>query len=227
VSTYDLEMPDIDTRTAPFSHTVNDVEGLRELYRQPSRLVVDKERPHLDPVTRSFIERSRFAVVGTYDTNGLADVSPRGGPSGYVRVLDESRLVIADLGGNNRIDTLQNVVATGRIGLLFVMPGQSETVRVNGRAWVTTDPALLAQFELPRLPKAAIGVQVEATFIHCAKAFRRSGMWDAEVWAELADAPDGADIITCQLDLAAGAAAVRNDLDAGYDASLAWEAGRD
>jgi PPOX class probable FMN-dependent enzyme len=166
-------------------------------------------------------------VVGTSDADGLADVSPRGGPSGFVRVLDPHRLAIADFGGNNRIDTMQNVVATGRVGLLFVVPGRSESVRVNGRGWVTTDAELLESFDLPRLPKAAIGVQVEATFVHCAKAFRRGAMWDPEAWSALADAPDAAEILACQGLVDASAQTLRDHLAADYDAALAWESSRD
>ena len=210
-----------------FSHTVDSIEALRELYRQPHEAVVKKERPALDEASKRFIELSRFAVVGTFDSQGRADTSPRGGESGYVRVIDDTHLVIADLGGNNRLDTLQNIIDTGRIGLIFVVPGQSETVRVNGAACITTDPRILASFELPRMPKSAIGVTVEATYIHCAKAFRRGGMWDPNVWAALAGSPDAADIIACQYNGAFEAELVRNDLAKGYDLALRWEAGED
>src|SRR6478736_7573697 len=210
-----------------FSHTVDSIEALRELYRQPHEAVVKKERPALDEASKRFIKLSRFAVVGTFDSQGRADTSPRGGESGYVRVIDDTHLVIADLGGNNRLDTLQNVIDTGRIGLIFVVPGQSETVRVNGSACITTDPELLASFALARVPKSAIGVTVEATYIHCAKAFRRSGMWDPNVWAALAGSPDAADIIACQYNGAFEAERVRNDLAKGYDLALRWEAGED
>ena len=210
-----------------FSHTVESLEALRELYRQPHEAVVKKERSSLDAASIRFIELSRFAVVGTFDAQGRADTSPRGGESGYVRVVDDTHLVMADLGGNNRLDTLQNVIDTGRIGLIFVVPGQSETVRVNGSACITTDPSLLASFALARVPKSAIGVTVEATYIHCAKAFRRGGMWDPNVWAELAGSPDAADIIACQYDGAFEAELVRNDLAKGYDLALRWEAGED
>ena len=103
---------------------------------------------------------------------------------------------MADLGGNNRLDTMQNIVASDRIAFVFVVPGQSETVRVNGEAWITTEPEVLDRFQLPRLPKAAIVTQVQTTYMHCAKAIHRSGMWDPNVWAELADTPDGAAIIS-------------------------------
>ena len=212
---------------AAFSHTIDSLEVLREVYRQPHAAVVKKERPTLDEASKRFIELSRFAVVGTFDSQGRADTSPRGGESGYVRVIDDTHLAMADLGGNNRLDTLQNIIDTGRVGLIFVVPGQSETVRVNGAACITTDPEVLASFELPRVPKSAIGVTVEATYIHCAKAFRRGGMWDPNAWAELAGSPDAADILACQYNGAFEAELVRNDLAKGYDLALRWEAGED
>jgi PPOX class probable FMN-dependent enzyme len=202
---------------------IDDIGALRTLYRQPSELTANKERPELDEATRQFIAAARFAAVGTFDTSGNADVSPRGGPSGFIRVLDAQHIALADLGGNNRLDTLQNIVATGRIGLMVVVPGQSETVRVNGSAWLSADPDLLAGFTLPRTPKSAIVVAVDTTYVHCAKAFMRSGMWDADVWAELAEAPDGATILSCQQVAAADAATTRQWLDESYTAALSEE----
>ena len=129
--------------------------------------------------------------------------------------------MLADLNGNNRLDTLQNIVLTGRAGFVFVVPGQNETVRVNGSAWVSTDPSLLAGFALPRTPVSAIVVEIDTTYMHCGKAFLRSGMWDPAAWVELADAPDGASILSCQIagDLSAGA--IRALLAEGYEHDLA------
>jgi uncharacterized protein len=180
-------------------HRIDTLEALRTVYRAPSRVVIDKEQATIDLATRQFLERCRFAVVGTFDADGNPDTSPRGGEPGFVRVLDESHLAMADLGGNNRLDTLQNIVATGRAGFMFVVPGQSETVRVNAEAWITTDPDVLAGFQLPRTPKSAIVAKVQGTYVHCAKAFHRGGVWDPEVWAASADTPDGAAILSCQL----------------------------
>ncbi len=205
------------------AHRIDTVEALRTFYRRPSTLTANKERPQLDDASQQFVGRARFASVGTFDADGNADVSPRGGPSGFVRVLDPGHVAIADLGGNNRLDTLQNVVATGRIALMLVVPGQSETVRINGAAWLSTDPDLLAGFSLPHVPKSAIVVTVETTYVHCAKAFRRGGVWDAEVWAELADTPDGAAILSCQRVADMDAAEMRRRLDDDYDAALAAE----
>lgn len=204
-------------------HRIHTVDQLREHYRQPSQLVVDKERSALDEASRAFVERCRFAVIGTMDAECNADVSPRGGPSGWIRVLDDRHVALADLSGNNRLDTLTNVVATGRIALILVVPGQSETVRINGRAWVSVDPDLVAGFTLPKVPKAAIVVELETTFVHCAKAFMRGGMWDPEVWAELADTPDGAAILSCQRVADLEPAAVRDLLEQGYEADLSAE----
>ncbi len=205
------------------SHRIRTLDELRQHYRRPSQLVVDKERPALDEASREFVGRCRFAVVGTMDGAGNADVSPRGGPSGWVRVLDDRHVALADLSGNNRLDTLTNVVETGRIALVLVVPGQSETVRINGSAWVSVDPELLAGFTLPKTPKAAVVVAIETTFVHCAKAFLRSGMWDPEVWAELADTPDGAAILACQQVAPISAEQVRSLLAEGYEADLAAE----
>ena len=209
----------------PFASFIASHDELRNVYRDPSPLVLAKERPELDPATTTFLERCRFISIGTFDADGKADVSPRGGPSGFVRVLDPQYLAIADLGGNNRLDTMQNIIASGRVGLLCIVPGQSETVRVNGRGWVTTDPKIVEAFILPRPTKAAIVVRVESTFIHCAKAFMRSGMWDQDVWAELADTPDASDIIVAQglLSSDVSAAAIREDLRQDYIASIAAE----
>ena len=203
---------------------IGSYEELRTLYRQPSEIAANKDRATLDAASRQFVERARFMLLGTHGSDG-GDVSPRGGPSGFVRVLDESHLAIADLGGNNRLDTIENIVATNQIGILLVHPGRSETVRLNGRAWVSRDPDLLARFPLPRTPVTAIGVEVVGTFIHCAKAFMRSGMWDPELWSTFADAPDGADILACQSGGAFEAQLVRADLDQGYAEALAYERG--
>lgn len=204
-------------------HRVDTIEALRVLYRHPAEATANKERPTIDPVMRQFLEHSRFAVVGTFDADGNADASPRGGESGFIRVIDEHHIAIADLGGNNRLDTLQNIIATRRVGLIFVVPGQSETVRINGDAWITTDPDVLSMFQQARVPKTAIVVHVQTTYIHCAKAFHRSGMWDPNVWADLASTPDGAAIFSCQLGGGVTTEQMRGWLDDDYTASLTHE----
>ena len=205
-------------------HLVATREQLRTLYREPHRLVVDKERPVIDDATRAFISRCPFVLLGTVGGDGSADVSPRGGPSGFVQVLDESHIAIADLNGNNRLDTLENIVSNGQIGLLFIMPGQGETVRLNGNAYLTTDPEILERFPAElKVPKLAIVVTVVGTYIHCAKAMQRSHIWDTSTWADYATVPDGAEIIVCQNLVGDEVTAdmVRADLANGYAHDLA------
>lgn len=215
-----------ETTQAVSEHTVTTIEQLRTLYRAPSALVANKEQDHLDAATQVFIERCPFVLVGTVGGDGTADVSPRGGPSRFIRVLDERRVAIADLPGNNRLDTLENIVANGQVGLLFVMPGRGETVRLNGTAQLSTDPALLAGFpkEL-KPPKLAIVVTVVGTYMHCAKAMQRSRIWEPVAWEELADVPDGAEIIACQrlLPEEMTAERIRSELGDGYARALAEE----
>ena len=171
-------------------------------------------------------DRSHKSVTAerTFDVDGNADVSPRGGPSGFIKVLSPAHLAIADLGGNNRLDTLMNVVATGKVALLMITPGQTETIRINGTGHVSTNPELLASFELPKVPKSAIVLQLDTTYMHCAKAFMRSGMWDTDVWAEMADVPDGSAVLASQ-GVVEDEAATRVALDEGYKSALAHEAG--
>jgi PPOX class probable FMN-dependent enzyme len=205
-------------------HRVSSLDELRTHYRHPHAGTRGKERPALDAASATVAERCRFATIGTFDVLGNADVSPRGGPSGFIRVLDPTHLAMADLGGNNRLDTLENIVATGRVALLLITPGKSETVRVNGAAFVSTDPELLHGFQLPKPPKSAIVIRVETTYMHCAKAFMRSGMWDQSVWAELADVPDGAAVLSCQGVVDVDAETTRKWLDDDYAEALAVEA---
>ena len=201
---------------------VNTVEELRQLYREPSQLVQGKVKMTLDPVSRKFLERSPFVLIATVGGDGKLDVSPRGGPSGFLRVRTDGTIAIPDLNGNNLIDTLRAVVESGRAGILVLQPGREETLRVNGTAFVTSDPAVLGEFtdEL-RPPKSAIILEPEEVFIHCAKAFRRGGVWNSESWSNYADAPDAVDILSCQLDLSAETTEkLRGSLEKGYIVDL-------
>ena len=172
--------------TPPFASVITDEAGLRELYRQPAKLVAAKKIDHVDEGAAAFIGTAPFVLLATADEHGRCTVSPKGGPPGFVRVLDEHRLAIPDTAGNNLIDGFRNLVVNPHIGLLFVIPGRDETLRVDGRAWPTTDPALLeACTQGRRAPKVALGVEVRTTFIHCSRSFHRGRVWDADSWAEL------------------------------------------
>jgi hypothetical protein len=163
---------------------VETVDQLRLLLGSPDEAVAQKVIDRLDPHCRAFIDRSPFVVVATTGANGTVDASPRGGPAGFVEVLDEHRLVYAEARGNLLADSLRNILATGRIGLLFLIPGLGETLRVNGRASLTTDPEILARHVVQegRPPKVAVLVTVEEAFLHCAKAFIRSSLWRPDSW---------------------------------------------
>ena len=168
-----------------FDETVATEAELRGLMGEPSGLAVGKQLDRLDRHCRSFIALSPFVLVGTSDAAGACDVSPRGDEPGFVLVLDEKTLAIPERPGNRRIDSLLNVLETGSVGLLFVVPGFEETLRVNGRAWVVRDVDVLERTAVRgKRPPVAIGVEVEECFLHCAKAFKRSRLWRAEVWPE-------------------------------------------
>ncbi len=160
--------------------TITTLEALRALYAPARERSVQKEIPQLDPHCAHFIALSPFVVVASAGTDGAMDASPRGGERGFVKVLDAGTLLIPDSPGNNRLDTLENIVHTGRVGLLFLVPGVDETLRVNGTAVLTADEVTLARCaDAKRAPKLVIRVTVEAVYLHCAKALMRSKLWDA------------------------------------------------
>ncbi|WP_111431677.1 pyridoxamine 5'-phosphate oxidase family protein [Rhodobacteraceae bacterium DSL-40] len=184
--------------------------ALRELFGAPHDLAVLKSRESLGEHAREFIGRSPFLCIGTRNAEGKADVSPRGDPPGFVRVLDDRTLAIPDRPGNNRLDTLVNILADPAVGLLFIVPGFDDTLRVNGRAMLVNDPDLLAGMRVnDRTPKLAIVVRVTEVFIHCAKAFRRSHLWDPSRFQNRADMPSLVKII---LDETTGAPEDRDEL---------------
>ena len=144
---------------------------------------VRKQIDHLDEHCRDFIARSPFFLLATANSAGDCDASPRGGPPGFVRVLDERRLVVPEYPGNRRADSHRNLLENPRAAMLFAIPGLRETLRVAGRACITRDEALLADLGVNgRTPKLGIGLEVEEAFIHCAKAFIRSSLWQPETW---------------------------------------------
>jgi len=178
---------------------IETTESLRELYAAPTERAVKKEIRALDVHCRRFLELSPFVVLATADREGNADASPRGGAPGFVKVPDDRTLLIPDAPGNNRLDTLENIVATGRIGLLFMIPGVDETLRVNGRASLSSDPAEIALCRNERRePKLVIRVAVEGAYLHCAKAFLRSGLWKAASQVDRAMLPTAGKMISDQ-----------------------------
>lgn len=180
-------------------YLIADEAGLREIYPQAQGLAVKKCISRLDRHARDFIERSPFLCIGTQAPDGRADVSPRGDPAGFVKILDDRTLLIPDRPGNNRLDTLSNIVANPSVGLLFLVPGFDDTLRINGTAFITRDPELLALLEVQgRKPATAIAVQVREIFLHCAKAFRRSNLWDPAARRDRSEMPSLAKMILDQ-----------------------------
>jgi PPOX class probable FMN-dependent enzyme len=158
---------------------ITDSTALRAHYGEPKELAKKKALDRLDRHCRDFIARSPFLAIGSADGQGRADVSPRGDHPGFVQVLDDRTLVIPDRPGNRRVDTLANLLASPNVGLLFFVPGMNETLRVNGRARITTDPAVLEPLAFQgKRPLSALVVSVEEAFLHCAKALLRARLWE-------------------------------------------------
>lgn len=156
-------------------------EQLRALYPPTHALAVQKLQPTLGVHAQEFIRRSPFVCLGTQNLDGRADVSPRGDPAGFVKILDNQTLAIPDRPGNNRLDSLSNIIANPAVGLLFMIPGFDDTLRVNGIARLVTQPELLETMSVNnRVPTLAIVVRVNEVFLHCAKALRRSRIWEPE-----------------------------------------------
>lgn len=169
---------------------VPDEAALRALYPPTHTLAALKSLGILDPHAREFIRRSPFLTIGTQNREGRADVSPRGDPAGFVTVLDDRTLAIPDRPGNNRLDTLSNILANPNVGILFMVPGFDDTLRVNGTASLSTDPKILQAMAVnDRVPVLAIVVTVSEVFLHCAKAFRRSRLWDPDARQDRTEMP--------------------------------------
>ena len=164
---------------------ITDEAGLRALHHQPMSRATDKVLRALDQHCRRIIALSPFCVVATQGPKG-ADISPRGDPAGFVSVLDERTLLLPDRVGNNRLDSMTNLLVNSRIGLLFLVPGVNETLRINGTARITNDARLLAPSAVnSRAPKVGLIVAIEEAFLHCAKALVRSALWDGNRHVEL------------------------------------------
>ena len=161
--------------------TVTDPTALRQRYAAPQARALRKELTALDVHCRHFIALSPFVVLSTSDAAHNLDASPRGGAPGFVQVADAHTLLLPDAPGNNRLDSLQNILATGKLGLLFLIPGVDETLRVNGQAVLSTAPAdIVACTDVRRAPKLVLRLTVQAAYLHCAKALMRSRLWDPD-----------------------------------------------
>jgi uncharacterized protein len=175
---------------------VRDETQLRELLGEPNELVRNKIADRLNPLTRQFVERSPFVVVASGRPDGGLDVSPRGDPAGFVRILDDRTLLLPDRPGNKLADTLTNLLADDRIALLFLIPGINDTFRVNGRARIVDEPELLAASTVERkAPQLGILVEIEEAYTQCPKALLRSELWNPERHIDRSELPRQGDIL--------------------------------
>ncbi|GLQ16026.1 pyridoxamine 5'-phosphate oxidase family protein [Maritalea porphyrae] len=169
---------------------VNSEGELRKLFGKTHDLAQKKVQTELDHYAQELIARSPFLCLGTQNISGKADVSPRGDAAGFVKILDSRTIALPDRPGNNRLDSLNNIISNAAVGLIFIIPGFDDTLRVNGRAKLVTDADLLAQMSVNgKVPKIAVVVEIDTVFLHCAKAFRRSKLWDEKQHQDRQDMP--------------------------------------
>jgi len=174
---------------------ITDENELRKLLGEPAEVVRSKVTDHVDELTREFIDRSPFVLLATSGADGTCDVSPRGDPPGFVRVIDERRLLLPERPGNRLADSLRNILKNPRVGLLFVIPGVGDTLRVNGRARIVTDPELLAPSAVEgKTPRLGLLIEIDEAFTHCSKAFLRSQLWDPNRHVDRSDLPTSGEI---------------------------------
>jgi len=199
---------------------IDSEEDLRARFGEIHPLAIAKTRPALDRHSRRFISLSPFLVISTADAQGRADLSPRGDPPGFVQVIDDHTILIPDRPGNNRLDTMSNITANPNVGLLFFVPGFEDTLRLNGRARITEDAELLKACTINgKPPRVGILVSVDEVFLHCAKALKRSKLWEPDYRQDRTAMPSIARIIleqTCETGVDEGEAA-RADADVEGD----------
>lgn len=183
------------------TYYITSLDALQMLYGSPSDASIMKELSYVHPHYRAFIEAAPFVVLATAGPDGL-DASPRGDSAGFVSIVDEKTLLIPDRRGNNRLDSLRNILADPRVALLFLVPGIGETLRINGHARISTDPDLLARFsENGKLPRSVIAIQVETVYFQCSRALLRSELWNPAKHLDKGDIPSPSQILS---DISAG-----------------------
>ena len=193
------------------SYQISTIAELEQHYAQPSEAALAKETPVINATYRQLIEAAPFVAIASSGPEGL-DCSPRGDAPGFVQILDEKTLAIPDRRGNNRLDTLRNIVQEPRVALLFLIPGFNETLRINGRASISIDPDLLAGFEIfGKRPVTAIIVKIDTVYFQCARALKRSRLWEMDAQINPQSLPSAGNLIQ----------SVLNDFDQeAYDAEL-------
>ncbi len=184
-----------DTLDGHDQHTITSIADLEALYGAPSPRSLTKEIDHISDHYRAFIEKSPFVILASVGREGL-DCSPRGDPAGFVRVADRNTVLLPDRRGNNRLDTLKNIIRDPRIALLFLIPGVGETLRINGQARISTDPELCRTFEMQgKPPRSVIVITAERVYFQCQKALARSRLWSADAQVPRGELPSAGEIL--------------------------------
>lgn len=182
--------------------SLEELEDLRSTLGQPSKMVQDKVIHAFDIHSRDFIAKSPFLLIATADSEGNCDVSPRGDAPGFVHIIDDKHLFIPERPGNRRMDSIGNMLHNPHIGLIFLIPGLEETFRVNGKACISRDQELLERTAVNgKVPLLGIGVEIEEGYMHCAKAFKRSALWQPGSWLPEEERPSAAKIISAHVSL--------------------------
>jgi PPOX class probable FMN-dependent enzyme len=196
-------------------------EELRAHYKPVHDIALRKELRAFDKHSRTFIAKSPFVLIGSSDVKGNADVTPKGDRPGFVAILDDITLAIPDRPGNNRLDTLENILVNPAVGLLFLIPGVNETLRVNGEARITFDKELRERLAVDgKAPLSVIVVKARAIYMHCAKAFLRSDLWSPQSWRPRAEVPTLGEILKDQLAMPEPAEQTDKSLDEAYRTTL-------
>ena len=198
-------------------------DDLRTVYNTPDPTAnsIRKELRKLDGHSKAFISRSPFVLIGSSDAKGNADVTPKGDKPGFASILDDNTIAIPDRPGNNRLDTLENIIVNPAVGLLFLIPGMNETLRVNGEAKITVDAGLRERLVVDgKPPISVVVVTVKAAYMHCAKAFMRSELWKPESWPDRNSMPTLGQILHDQLSLEETPAEMDRWLDDAYAKSM-------
>ena len=197
-----------------FEEVITTRERLRELHGKPGPASSNKVIDHIDDICRRFIAACPFVMVATRGADGRLDLSPKGDPAGFVMILDEKTLAIPDRLGNNRLDTFENLLTFPEIGLLFVIPGNNDTLRVSGKGQVVRDGGLQSRFEVRgKLPNLVLVVTVEEAFMHCPKCMVRAKMWKQEAWPDRSGVPTLAEGLVAHAALARSVAEMQTIID--------------
>lgn len=179
---------------------IENIEQLRALYGYPKGRAKDKVLQTLDKHAVNFIKTSPFLIMSTVSAEGQMDASPRGGQAGFVKIIDKYTIIIPDSKGNNRLDSLSNIIETESVGMIFLIPGVDETLRINGKAQISASPEYLTLFKSENnLPKVCIVVSIEELFLHCAKALMRSKLWNEDSKIERSSFPTMGKMLNEQL----------------------------